>query len=82
MSTLGTKASDLLVHALEAEGVERIFTVSGEENLDLVKSPFESSITLVLTRHQQGAGVMANRSRWTTQSMKRPSALHSSTRMK
>lgn len=54
MSTLGTKASDLLVHALEAEGVERIFTVSGEENLDLVKSPFESSLTLVSWPAGQG----------------------------
>ena len=29
-----TKASDLLVSALENEGVERIFAVPGEENLD------------------------------------------------
>ena len=33
-----TKASDLFVRALEAEGVEYIFAVPGEENLDLVES--------------------------------------------
>ena len=32
------KASDLLVAALEAEGVEYIFAVPGEENLDLLES--------------------------------------------
>jgi thiamine pyrophosphate-dependent acetolactate synthase large subunit-like protein len=31
-----TKASDLLVQALENEGVNRIFGVPGEENLDVV----------------------------------------------
>ena len=33
-----TKGSDLLVAALENEGVERIFGVPGEENLDVVES--------------------------------------------
>ena len=32
------KGSDLLVSALENEGVERIFGVPGEENLDVVES--------------------------------------------
>jgi acetolactate synthase-1/2/3 large subunit len=32
------KGSDLLVAALENEGVERIFGVPGEENLDVVES--------------------------------------------
>ena len=53
------KASDLFVQALEAEGVEHIFAVPGEENLDMVESLRNSSIKLVLTRHQQGAGFMA-----------------------
>ena len=30
------KASDLFIQALEAEGVEYIFAVPGEENLDMV----------------------------------------------
>ncbi len=53
------KASDLFVKALEAEGVERIFGVPGEENLDLVESLRESSIELIVTRHEQAAGFMA-----------------------
>jgi TPP-dependent 2-oxoacid decarboxylase len=35
------KGSDLLVFALENEGVERVFGVPGEENLDLVEKAFE-----------------------------------------
>ena len=53
------KASDLFVKALEAEGVERIFGVPGEENLDFLESVRSSSIEMVLTRHEQGAGFMA-----------------------
>lgn len=53
------KASDLFVKALEAEGVEYIFGIPGEENLDLLESIRSSSIKLVLTRHEQGAGFMA-----------------------
>lgn len=53
------KASDLFVRALEAEGVEYIFGIPGEENLDLLDSLSRSSIQLVLTRHEQVAGFMA-----------------------
>ncbi|WP_032097715.1 MULTISPECIES: acetolactate synthase large subunit [Alteromonas] len=53
------KASDLFVKALEAEGVEYVFGIPGEENLDLLESLRSSSIKLVLTRHEQGAGFMA-----------------------
>ncbi len=61
MSTKFTniKASDLLVKALENEGVEYIFGVPGEENLDFLESLRTSSIKLILTRHEQGAGFMA-----------------------
>src|SRR3954449_12733879 len=54
-----TKGSDLLVAALEREGVDRIFGVPGEENLDTVESLRTSSIELVLTRHEQAAAFMA-----------------------
>ena len=54
-----TKGSDLLVAALENEGVEYIFGVPGEENLDVVESLRGSSIELVLTRHEQSAAFMA-----------------------
>ncbi|WP_299297297.1 acetolactate synthase large subunit, partial [uncultured Erythrobacter sp.] len=57
--TTPKKASDLFVECLEAEGVEYIFGVPGEENLDLLESLSDSSIKLVLTRHEQGAGFMA-----------------------
>ncbi|MBF0192183.1 MAG: acetolactate synthase large subunit [Magnetococcales bacterium] len=53
------KAADLFVQCLEAEGVERIFGVPGEENLDLLESLRASSIELVLTRHEQAAAFMA-----------------------
>ncbi len=53
------KASDLFVRALEAEGVEYIFGIPGEENLDLLNSLRDSSIKLILTRHEQAAGFMA-----------------------
>lgn len=53
------KTSDLLVKALENEGVEYIFGIPGEENLDFLDSLKHSSIRLIITRHEQGAGFMA-----------------------
>lgn len=53
------KASDLMVKALENEGVETIYGIPGEENLDFLNSLIDSSIELVLTRHEQAAGFMA-----------------------
>ncbi|SDB31399.1 acetolactate synthase large subunit [Belnapia rosea] len=53
------KGSELLVAALENEGVDRIFGVPGEENLDVVEALRTSSIQLVLTRHEQSAAFMA-----------------------
>jgi len=56
---MAIKASDLFIRSLEAEGVEYIFGVPGEENLDFLNSMKGSSIKLVLTRHEQGAGFIA-----------------------
>ena len=53
------KASDLFVRCLEQEGVEFIFGIPGEENLDFLESLRGSKIKLILTRHEQGAGFMA-----------------------
>src|SRR5216683_5504907 len=53
------KGSDLLVAALENDGVECIFALPGEENLDVIESLRHSKIKLVLTRHEQAAGFMA-----------------------
>src|ERR671913_2518231 len=54
-----TKGSDLLVAALENEGVDRVFGIPGEENLDVLEALRTSSIALVLTRHEQAAAFMA-----------------------
>ena len=53
------KASDLFIKVLENEGVEYIFGIPGEENLDFLDSMKGSKIKLILTRHEQGAGFMA-----------------------
>jgi len=54
------KASDLFVRCLEAEGVERIFGVPGEENADLMISLQASPIDFILCRHEQAAAFMAD----------------------
>jgi len=51
--------ADLLVAALENEGVTHVFGVPGEENLAVVDAMRRSSIELVLTRHEQAAAFMA-----------------------
>ncbi len=54
------QASDLFVQCLEAEGIEYIFGVPGEENAHFMMSLEESkTIRFVLTRHEQGAAFMA-----------------------
>jgi acetolactate synthase I/II/III large subunit len=59
VTRMRTKGSDLLIAALENEGVQRIFGLPGEENLDVVESLRKSRIELVLTRHEQAACFMA-----------------------
>jgi acetolactate synthase-1/2/3 large subunit len=51
--------AELIVSALENEGVEQIFGIPGEENLDVVEALRRSRIKLVLTRHEQAAAFMA-----------------------
>ena len=55
------KTSDLLVDILIEEGVQWVFGIPGEENLDFTESLRlrQDSIQLVLTRHEQAAGFMA-----------------------
>jgi len=58
--TNGTcKGAELLVAALRSEGVQRVFAVPGEENLDVVEALRQSSIELIVTRHEQPAAFMA-----------------------
>ncbi|MEZ6197430.1 MAG: acetolactate synthase large subunit [Planctomycetota bacterium] len=54
------KASDLFVKCLEAEGVEYIFGIPGEENADTMISLMDSNIDFVLCRHEQAAAFMAD----------------------
>ncbi len=54
------RASDLLVACLEAEGVEIVFGVPGEETVDLNESLSRSSIRFVPVRHEQAAAYMAD----------------------
>lgn len=54
------KASDLLVAALEREGVQHVFGLPGEEMEDLLFSLRDSKVTFVPVRHEQGAAFMAD----------------------
>jgi acetolactate synthase-1/2/3 large subunit len=53
-------AAQVLVKCLEAEGVEYIFGVPGEENIDVMDALLDSPIKFVTTRHEQGAAFMAD----------------------
>ncbi len=53
------KASDLFVRCLEQEGVEYVFAVPGEENLDLLESLRPSKIKVIVNRHEQCSAFMA-----------------------
>lgn len=54
------KASELFVHCLENEGVEYIFGLPGEENIDVLDALLDSDIKFVTVRHEQGAAFMAD----------------------
>lgn len=54
------KASDLFVKCVEAEDVEYIFGIPGEENVDLIDSISKSKLKFIVTRHEQGAAFMAD----------------------
>jgi hypothetical protein len=54
------KAAELFVKCLENEGVEYIFGVPGEENVDIMDALMESPIRFITTRHEQGAAFMAD----------------------
>src|SRR5881628_1842540 len=59
--TMATRrASDLFVECLEAEDVEYVFGIPGEETLDLNRALEDSSIAFVPVRHEQGGAYMAD----------------------
>src|SRR5215471_8822253 len=53
-------AAELLVRCLENEGVEYIYGIPGEENIDVMDALLGSKIKFVTTRHEQGAAFMAD----------------------
>ncbi len=54
------KGAELFVRCLENEGVEYIFGVPGEENIDVMDALIDSPIQFVTTRHEQGAAFIAD----------------------
>ena len=54
------KASELFIKCLENEGVEYIFGIPGEENLDVMDALLDSKINFITTRHEQGGAFMAD----------------------
>ena len=54
------KSSEVMVKALENENVKYIFGIPGEENIDFMEAVRNSNIQFILTRHEQGAGFMAD----------------------
>ncbi|WP_462322793.1 thiamine pyrophosphate-binding protein [Halochromatium sp.] len=54
------RAAELFVRCLENEGVEYIFGIPGEENLDLMDALIDSPIQFITVRHEQGAAFMAD----------------------
>lgn len=52
--------AQMLVKCLEAEGVEYIFGIPGEENLEVMNAILDSRIKFITTRHEQGAAFMAD----------------------
>lgn len=53
-------AAEMLVKCLENEGVQYIFGIPGEENLDVMNALISSSIRFITVRHEQGAAFMAD----------------------
>ena len=54
------KAAQLFVKCLENEGVEYIFGIPGEENIDIMDALLDSPIRFVTAHHEQGAAFMAD----------------------
>jgi acetolactate synthase I/II/III large subunit len=54
------RAADVFVECLEAEGVQYVFGIPGEETLDLNRALEHSSITFVPVRHEQAGAYMAD----------------------
>lgn len=55
-----SNTAEVMVRCLENEGVQYIFGIPGEENLNFLKALQNSSIQFITTRHEQGAAFMAD----------------------
>ena len=54
-------AADLLVECLRAEGCEYVFSVPGEETMDVLEALADHpAVRHITTRHEQGAAFMAD----------------------
>ena len=61
MTPTDRTAADLLVECLATEGCEYVFSVPGEETLDILEAlSREGAIRHITTRHEQGAAFMAD----------------------
>ena len=52
--------AQVLVKCLESEGVQYIFGIPGEENLEIIEALRDSPIQFITVRHEQGAAFMAD----------------------
>src|SRR6188508_2886575 len=53
-------AAEVLVKCLENEGVDYIYGIPGEENIDIMDALLSSKIKFVTCHHEQGAAFMAD----------------------
>ena len=53
-------AAQVLVRCLENEGVEYVFGIPGEENLEVMRALKDSKIKFITVRHELGAAFMAD----------------------
>ena len=60
MNDGGVSVGEALVGLLEAYGVTDVFGIPGVHNVEMYRALPRSGITHVLTRHEQGAGFMAD----------------------
>jgi thiamine pyrophosphate-dependent acetolactate synthase large subunit-like protein len=58
-SSTENNTAHLIVECLLAEGVEYVFGIPGEENIELIDALSTSNIRYLLTRHEQAASFMA-----------------------
>ena len=59
MSTETRTVAELAISCLEAEGVEYLFGIPGEENIRLVDATAGSKIRFILVRHEQAASFLS-----------------------